>query len=118
LAFCVVEATTKGHQMRYYPRMRDLEVIAYEFFRVPTPNGLASSPLIDRGWFTAAPRVWRLKNVHRRMNPGELEPRPVTREDRPLPPWLFPHVMLPHIIAVVTGTVLFVLGLLGVFGRI
>jgi len=118
LAFWIVEATTKGHQMRYYPRMRDLEVIAYELFQVPTPNGPASSPLIDWGWSTARPRVWRLKNVGSGRNPREPKPYPVTREDRPMPPSLFPHVMLPHLIAVLTGTVLFVLGLLDVFGPI
>lgn len=44
LAFWLVEATTKMHQMRYYPRMGDIELIAYELFQVPTPSGPASSP--------------------------------------------------------------------------
>ena len=30
-------------------------------------------------------------------------------------PWAFPHVMFPHLVAIVVGTVLFVLGLFGVF---
>jgi hypothetical protein len=38
------------HQIRYYPRMGDIEFISYELFRVETPNGPASSPLIDWGW--------------------------------------------------------------------
>jgi hypothetical protein len=30
LAFWMLEAVTKGHQIRYYPRMGDIEWIAYE----------------------------------------------------------------------------------------
>ena len=33
-------------------------------------------------------------------------------------PWFFNHVMFPHLIAIVIGAVLFVLGLFGVFGPI
>jgi|SRR5271165_4238218 len=118
LAFWIVEATAKGHQMRYYPRMRDIEVIAHELFSVSTKNGPTSSPLIDWGWSNAKPRLWRVRSVVSRRNPREPEPYPVVRETAHMPPWLFPHVMLPHIIAVLTGTILFVLGLVGVFGRI
>src|SRR2546423_9362592 len=57
LAFWVLEATTKMHQIRYYPRMGDIEFIAYELFRVEAPSGPASSPLIDWGWYPAGPRV-------------------------------------------------------------
>jgi hypothetical protein len=42
----------------------------------------------------------------------------ITGEARSAPSCLFPHVMLPHRVAVLMGTVLFVLGLLGVFGPI
>src|SRR5271155_3758715 len=34
LAFWLVQATTKMHQMRYYPRMGDIEFISYELFQV------------------------------------------------------------------------------------
>ena len=119
LAFWLVEATTKMHQMRYYPRMGDIEFIAYELFQVPTPSGPASSPLVDWGWYTARLRVRRLKHPDRRkLNPREPQPWPETGEGRSAPPWLFPHVMLPHLVAVLMGTVLFVLGLLGLFGPI
>src|SRR5215208_4606561 len=57
LAFWLVEATTKLRQIRYYPRMGDIELIAYELFGGDTPTGPASSPLIDWGWHTAGPRV-------------------------------------------------------------
>jgi hypothetical protein len=174
LAFWMLEATTKMHQMRYYPRMGDIEFIAYGLFRVPASRGFASSPLIDWSWHMAKYRVdiWRFPFARKRTltqigswpptpepwrwkapkalieqessgmpeKPGEpptpgpesgkpekdaaescksdadsTKPRP---DSRIYPHWLFPHVMLPHVVAVVTGTILFVLGLLGVFGPI
>jgi hypothetical protein len=119
LAFWLVEATTKMHQMRYYPRMGDIELIAYELFRVPTPSGPASSPLLDWGWYTAKLRVRGLKNPDDSgLNPREPQSWSETGEGRSAPPWLFPHVMLPHVVAVLIGTVLFVLGLLGLFAPI
>ncbi|MFD6396986.1 hypothetical protein [Nocardia sp. NPDC060249] len=33
-------------------------------------------------------------------------------------PWFFGHVMFPHVVAFFLGTLLFVLGLVGVFGQI
>jgi len=119
LAFWLVEVTTKMHQMRYYPRMGDIEFTAYELFHVPTPSGPASSPLLDWGWYTAGLRVRRLKNhAHRNLNPRVPQLWPETGEGRSASPWLFPHVMLPHLVAVLMGTVLFALGLLGHFGPI
>jgi hypothetical protein len=115
LAFWLVEATTKTHQIRYYPRMGDIEVIAYELFRVQTPSGPASSPLIDWGWYTAGPRVRRWPS---KGDPRTPQPWPSTQRGRLLRPWTFAHVALPHLVAVLFGTVLFVLGLLGVFGPI
>jgi hypothetical protein len=114
LAFWLVEATTKMHQIRYYPRMGDIEVIAYELFRVDTLSGPASSPLIDWGWYTAGPRVRKKesKGDPRTPRPWEL------RADPPQRPWTGGHVAFPHLVAVAMGAVLFVLGLLGVFGPI
>jgi hypothetical protein len=114
LAFWLVEATTKLHQIRYYPRMGDIEVIAYELFRVDTRTGPASSPLIDWGWYTAGARVRNRESTsdHRRPQPWEL------RADGPQRPWTGFHVAFPHLVTVGMGTVLFVLGLLGVFGPI
>lgn len=58
-AFWLLEAYVKIHQIHYYPRMRDIEVTAYELFRVDTATGPASSPLIDWGWKTAGQRFRR-----------------------------------------------------------
>jgi len=115
LAFWLVEATTKFHQMRYYPRMGDIEFIAYELFGVQTPSGPASSPLIDWSWYTAGPRLRRWKS---KGDPREPQPWPTYQQGHVVRPWSFAHVAFPHIVTIVTGTVLFVLGLLGVFGPI
>lgn len=115
LAFWLLEATTKLHQIRYYPRMGDIEFIAYELYRVETPSGPASSPLIDWGWYTAGPRV---RGRVSKGNPREPQPWPEQQQGRVLRPWTFAHVAFPHLVAVLMGTVLFVLGLLGVFGPI
>jgi len=36
LGFWVIEGSSKAHQMRYYPRMRDIEAIAHELYGVDT----------------------------------------------------------------------------------
>jgi hypothetical protein len=115
IAFWLLEAATKMHQLRYYPRMGDIEFIAYELFRVDTPSGPASSPLIDWGWYTAWPR---LRKVDSKGSPRRPQPWPDLQEGRLLRPWTFAHVVFPHVIAVAAGTILFVLGLAGVFGPI
>ncbi len=115
LAFWLLEATTKLHQIRYYPRMGDIEFIAYELFAVQTPSGPASSPLIDWSWYTAGPRIRRLDS---KGDPGKPQPWPIHQQGRPLRPWTFAHVAFPHLVTLVTGTILFLLGLLGVFGPI
>jgi hypothetical protein len=103
------------HQIRYYPRMGDIEFIANELFSVMAPSGPASSPLIDWGWTTAGPRVRRWPS---KGDPRVPRPWPDTQEGRLLRPWLFPHVAFPHLVAVGLGTALFVLGLAGVFGPV
>ncbi|TQM30594.1 hypothetical protein [Nocardia bhagyanarayanae] len=117
VAFWLLEAVNKVHQLHYYPRMRDIEVISYTLFAVEMPSGgRASSPLIDWAWWTAEPRIRRGEN---KADPAVPEPWNDPSSGRSmLQPWFSTHVMLPHLIAIVLGTVLFVLGLAGVFGPI
>lgn len=115
LAFWLLEATTKFHQIRYYPRMGDIEFTAYELFGIQTPSGPASSPLIDWSWYTAGPRIRRWDS---KGDPRKPQPWPTQQHGRLLRPWIFAHVVFPHLVTLVAGTVLFVLGLLGVFGPI
>ena len=137
-AFWALEATTKQHQMRYYPRMGDIESISYEVFGVDTgTTGRVSSPLIDWAWWVAVRQVRkesepRWSTMVRRIaagrkqadvaqdqrDPRKPQPWPIEPKKRPLSPWLFPHVMFPHLIAVTMGAALFTLGLLGVFDPI
>ena len=104
LAFWALEGTTKGQQMRYYPRMRDIEVAAYHGASDRSQHdGTVSSPLLDWSWDTAIGG-----------DSGD-EPRRRGTLPRWYRRWTYPHVMLPHLVAVVVGTILFGLGLAHVF---
>ena len=110
LAFWAIEAAVKRHQMRYYVRMREIEVIAYDLDKVALSDGTyASSPLIDWSW-TNAPDFFK----------GASSGLP----DKPEPYgkfvsyWLTSigiHVSFPHVITILVGSTLFVLGRIGVF---
>lgn len=41
LGFWIIEAVTKMHQMRFYPRMGDIEYACYQLYRVETSEGPA-----------------------------------------------------------------------------
>lgn len=117
LSFWLIETSLKLHQTRYYPRMGDIEVIAYEQFSRVTTTGVVSAPLIDWSWFTAPPRVLggRLKGDPRTPARWPDVNESPGRSSRML---LYPHVALPHVMVVILGSVLFVVGLFGVFGPI
>ncbi|UJP40269.1 hypothetical protein [Cellulomonas palmilytica] len=109
LGFWSIDALTKVHQVRYYARMRDLEVAAFHLNRVDLPTGLGgfSSPRIDVSWsYTGSVPDYRGDP------PWRLEPAVVRRLIRRS--WHMPHVVLPHAVAVVVGAVLFVLAAAGV----
>lgn len=114
MAFWAIESSNKLHQMRYYPRMGDIEVIAYELYGEETSRGRVSAPLIDWGWYTSWPRI------RGGASKGDLRV-PVAWKDINDEPganrWimLYPHVALPHAITVALGLALFFLGLMGVF---
>ena len=108
--------------MRYYPRMGDIEVAAYDLWRDDTPNGPVSSPLIDWGWYTAQPRIRGGGPKGDSAVPHrwpESAPRS-TGFSRRLRrnPLAFPHVLFPHLVSFAVGTILFALGLAGQFGPI
>jgi hypothetical protein len=114
LAFWILEGTTKLHQMRHYPRMSDIEVAMFELYREDTPTGPVSSPLIDWGWQTARRRT--------RGEAGHGDPRvPVRWSQERWPRFstlLYPHVAFPHLISIIVGGGLFLIGLLGYLGPI
>jgi hypothetical protein len=112
LSFWFIEAATKQQQTRYYPRMRDIELAAHNInhlelnyidpkheFRVPLGN--VSSPRIDMYWtypWKHKKEDWRTDPPWRR--PSDEIPKMLRRVYRR------PHVMLPHVVAVVLGLLL------------
>lgn len=122
LAFWLVEGVTKVHQMRYYPRMGDIEVAAYNLYRTSTKDGPVSSPLIDWGWYTAGPRV-RGGAPKGDFNIPRPWPASASRGGSFLHrlrgnPFFYPHVLFPHLVSFIVGTALFLTGLSGQFGSI
>jgi hypothetical protein len=116
IAFWVVEGLTKIHQMRFYPRMGDIEVAAFELFGIDTEStGPVSSPLIDWSWYTAETRVLGGEPKGSTSRP---ERWPDVRTVARAHPFWFAHVMFPHVITIVVGTTLFVVGLVGGLGPI
>ncbi len=109
LGFWLIEGTMKRHQMRYYLRMREIEVLNYESDEKGETK-LLSSPRIDSSWSYAG----ALYNGRR---PSAYHPIAVKG---PLISyqlaWFFPHVLLPHAISVVAGLVLFFLAIHGTLG--
>jgi len=116
LAFWVVESSTKLHQMRHYPRMREIEVLADRLYGVDVEDGTrVSSPRIDWGWTVAGPALQGnapATGPPRPWGPGDAQ-RLVRGQ-----PLLYPHVAFPHAISVVAGAVLFAVGLAGGLGPI
>jgi hypothetical protein len=94
--------------MRYYLRMREIEVIEYERAREQN-GGKRSSPRIDWSWSEAA-------DVYAG---AEAEPGPRIQDGRRYSytyAWLFPHVMLPHVLSVLAGIALLVAARAGTLG--
>lgn len=108
-AFWLIEAMTKRHQVRYYPRMRQIEA-----WSAAAGNDLrigdvpVSAPRIDAAW-TAAGRAdpaAALAEPPREMTSDEI------RRMRRHVAWL-PHVFVPSAFAVVLGLALTVLAATG-----
>lgn len=108
LGFWYIDVLLKGYQMRYYPRMRDIELATYHLNQVPLPElGTVSAPRIDMSWGYHAGRRqpdWRTDAPTRR---DSLEIRRMMALR-----YLRPNQLLPHLVAVVLGAALFVAALL------
>lgn len=106
LAFWFLDVLMKGYQMRYYGRMRDIEVAAYHVNAVELGElGLVSAPRIDMSWeYRGQGQDWRT-DVPKRRDAEEI--RRLLRL-----PYVVPQVLLPHAVAVVLGVSLFVAALL------
>lgn len=108
LAFWLIEGVFKRHQMRYYFRMRQIEVLRYQEAEARA-QGSSSTPRIDSSW-SAAGRVYSGQHVHGHpvMSTGPHTSYRYT--------WLFGHVMLPHILSVGAGIVFFLCAHSGYLG--
>jgi hypothetical protein len=110
LAFWLIEGTMKRHQMRYYLRMREIEVLQYQRSSDETARTL-SSPRIDSSWSHAGVVY---------AGGGSPGSQPVTvpgpRRSYRLA-WFLPHVFLPHLVSVLAGLLLLALGCGGWLGE-
>jgi hypothetical protein len=102
LAFWFVDTLLKWHQMRYYSRMRDLEVTNFHLNHLTVGGLEVSSPRIDWYWgFRGASG----SEDRRAAEPQRRTPDEIRRTLRSAP-WQ-PHVLLPHAVAVLIGLLLF-----------
>ena len=101
LAFWAIEAMVKRHQVRYYPRMRQIEAWRARTSDVSIDDAVASSPRIDWAW-TMAGRPDAAAAL--RQPPVEMTSAQIVRMRRHVA-WL-PHVFMPSAIAVVVGLLL------------
>ena len=115
LAFWRLKLPPKIHQIHYYPRMGYIEFIAYELLRIRTPSWFGIIAAHRLGW---AHRWAKDRRGHSKGDPREPHPWPKLLEGRSMQPCVYSHVMFPHVVAVVIGASLFILGLLGLFGPI
>lgn len=105
IAFWCLDWVTKRHQMRYYRRMREIEVAAYHLNHLHLGGRMVSSPKVD--WTWGFP--WKGTN--------RFPDRPVHRDAANVrrllrrAPWSG-NVLLPHVVAIVVGLVLFILAFL------
>lgn len=109
LGFWVIETTMKRHQMRYYFRMREIEVLQYQRSK-ETGTAAFSTPRIDSGWSYAG-------LLYAGTARSEYVPTAVTGPRLSYTmAFLFPHVFLPHLLSVVAGVGLFLAGRAGLLG--
>ncbi len=102
--FWLIESINKRHQIRYYPRMREIETIAAELNPLLLGGKLVSSPQVDWKW--------------EKFSSSEL---PQMRPDDDFAKLLrrvpfLPHVLVPAVVIVIAGAILFLLGAGGFFG--
>lgn len=109
--FWILEGILKQFQMRYYYRMREIEVVNYERASEREEGSRTSTPLIDWSWSKA-------KQFYLGRETGvPPPPRRYGKFKGYSYPWLGALVALPHVISVAVGGTLFFLGLLGVLGE-
>lgn len=111
LGFWFLDRLVKTFQVRYYPRMRDIEYAASKLNSTTLPGiGQVSSPRIDMYW---SYKGGQPTEDWRGDEPERMDAEMVRRLVR-IKPWFMPQVLLPHWVAVVIGAGLFVAAALNV----
>jgi hypothetical protein len=117
IAFWYMDAMIKGHQLRYYSRMRDIEVATHALNSVDLDDlGTVSAPRIDMYWSFKGYTDRQVNGTKRKQNnrlprdwrsdaPERRTPQNVRRLLRRR--FWASHVLLPHIVAAVLGLALF-----------
>ena len=106
VAFWMVEWLTKRHQVRYYPRMRQIEVDRAHLNPVRLGEERPSSPRIDWAWTDAGRAAEDMRSGE---TPTPLSPEEIEGMLHRTP--FMVHVLLPHVIAAVVGLALLVTAL-------
>lgn len=109
LGFWLIEGVMKRHQMRYYVRMREIELLQYQRM-TPDDAKVFSSPRIDSSWSFAG-------DLYEGKQDGDYRPVGISgpRKSYQLV-WCLPNVFLPHVISVLAGLALFAYGRHGSLG--
>lgn len=102
-AFWFLDGLMKGHQVRHYSRMTDIEVAAFELNAVHLGElGDVSSPRISMSWAFGGQKGkpdWRTDPPVRR-SPERIRHLLLRR-------FVLPNVMFPHVVALFLGVSLF-----------
>jgi len=110
ICFWLIESMSKRHQVRYYPRMRQIEAWSATATNLMIGDQRVSAPRIDSAW-TAAGRAD--PEAALRETPREMTSEEIRRMRRHVL-WL-PHVFMPSLIAVVGGVGLLIAAAAGAF---
>jgi hypothetical protein len=108
IAFWIIEGVVKRHQMRFYVRAREIEVINYELNSYTLTDEVhVSTPQINWSW-KKAPQY-----LSGSTSASFLPPEYKKSRIGYTLAWFLPHVCLPHAITITVGGLLFMLGILG-----
>jgi hypothetical protein len=106
LAFWAIEAVTKRHQIRNYPRIREIEVNRYK--KASADERPYSAPRMNWSWTQA-----KLVFAGRGALGAEITEIQSGPNRGYMYSFAFPHVALPHAITFAIAVALFVLGCTG-----
>jgi hypothetical protein len=109
LGFWLIEGVMKRHQMRYYLRMREIEVLQYQ--RMTRDDiKIFSSPRIDSSWSFAG-------GLYEGKQKGDYRPMAIRSSRSSYRfAWFLPNVFLPHAVSVFAGLALIFCAVRGLFG--